>query len=282
MTSRGVSLMTALAVGLALSTSCGSGHSSEVGGPGPATPDSRYPSSIAAIGHSGLTGYNSDPSRPSTDVTANSWATGTNPAVDSIYQRVLAMNPAVEGHATDVAIDGSTVDSLLGQEAEAAKVRPAPDLVLVQSIDNDVKCDGTDPQNYGPYREKLTAVLDAVDRDLSGAQIFFVSQWASVKEYDRVVMTIDPDHIAGTGPCDPVDPRTGRVDPKHERYLQSLVDHYWTIISEVCAKYSRCRTDGGVMQTMRLGKGDLAGDLDHLSMTGQHKMAAMIWSALNR
>jgi lysophospholipase L1-like esterase len=273
--------MAALAVGLALCTSCGSGNGSEAGST-PLKSSSAYPSSIAAIGHSGLTGYNSDPSQPSTDVLANSWATGTNPAVNSIYRRVLAKNPAVEGHATNVAIDGSTVDSLLSQEAEVAKVTPAPDLVLVQSIDNDIKCDGTDPQNYGPYRAKLTAVLDAIHRDLPGAQVFFVSQWASVKEYDHVVMAVDPDHITGTGPCDSIDLQTRKLDPKHEKYLQSLVDHYWKIISEVCAKYPKCRTDGGVMQTMRLAKGDLAGDLDHLSPEGQHKMAEMIWSALNR
>jgi lysophospholipase L1-like esterase len=272
--------MTALAVGLAVCTSCGSGSSSDAGSP--STSDSPYPSSIAAIGHSGLTGYDSDPSRPSTDVLANSWATGTNPAVDSIYQRALAKNPAVEGHATNIAVDGSTVDSLLGQEAEAAKVTPAPDLVLVQSIDNDIKCDGTDPQNFGPYRQKLTAVLDAIHRDLPGAQVFFVSQWASVKEYDRVVMSIDPDHITGAGPCDPIDLTTRKLNRKHEKYLQSLVDHYWKIVGEVCAKYSKCRTDGGVMQTMRLDKADLGVDLDHLSVAGHHKMAAMIWTALNR
>jgi hypothetical protein len=39
--------------------------------------DSTYPSSIVAIGHSGLTGYDSDPDRPGLDVGENSWATGT-------------------------------------------------------------------------------------------------------------------------------------------------------------------------------------------------------------
>ena len=52
---------------------------------------------IAVIGHSGATGYNS----PGTggDERANSWATGTNPKVASIYQRLLATHPALEIHA---------------------------------------------------------------------------------------------------------------------------------------------------------------------------------------
>jgi hypothetical protein len=61
-----------------------------------------YPDSIVALGHSGVTGYDSDPSRPEADATANSWITGTNPAVDSLYQRILARNPRINGHNTNL------------------------------------------------------------------------------------------------------------------------------------------------------------------------------------
>jgi glycerophosphoryl diester phosphodiesterase len=82
------------------------------------------------MGHSGLTGYDSDQDAPGTDVLANSWATGTNPDVDSVYQRVLAENPAVQGHVQNFAIDGSTVDSLVDQEVQAAAVTPAVSAIL--------------------------------------------------------------------------------------------------------------------------------------------------------
>src|SRR5262249_43350116 len=52
-----------------------------------------YPGSLAAIGDS-WTG-------PS--VAADSWATGTNKAVESQYLRILAHNPAVRGHAYNLA-----------------------------------------------------------------------------------------------------------------------------------------------------------------------------------
>jgi len=263
---------------LALCASCSSGSGSSEAAQSPS--DSPYPSSIVAIGHSGLTGYDSDPQKPETDVPANSWATGTNPEVDSVYQRILALNPAAKDHVANFAIDGSGVDSLVDQEKQAAAVTPAPDLVIIQSIDNDIQCDGSDPQNYGPYRQKLTGVMDSLTQDLPNADIFFVSQWADVKEYDRVARSIDPEHITGTGPCDPIDLQTRRLDPKHEAYLQHLVDHYWGIVTAVCAQYANCRTDKGVMQTMRLDKRDLAGDLNHLSPAGHHKMAALAWQAL--
>ncbi|HEX3930116.1 MAG TPA: SGNH/GDSL hydrolase family protein [Nocardioides sp.] len=232
-----------------------------------------------ALGHSGLTGYDSDPQQPQSDVLDNSWATGTNPKVDSIYQRIVALNPEAKGHVANFAVDGSGVDSLPYQETEAAAVTPTPQLVIIQSIDNDIKCDGTDPQNYGPYRRKLTAVMNSITQDLPGAKIFFVSQWASVKDYDRTVKRIDPDHITGTGLCDPIDLQTRKPEPQHEAYLQSLVDHYFGIITAVCAKYPTCRTDHGAMQEMKLQKGDLAAGLDHLSVTGHRKMAALAWRA---
>jgi hypothetical protein len=268
---------TLIAAALALCTACSSGStSSEAAAPA----DSTYPSSIVAIGHSGLTGYDSDPDQPATDVRDNSWATGANPDVDSIYQRIVALNPAAKDHASNFAIDGSGVDSLVDQEKQAAAVTPIPELVIIQSIDNDIQCDGSDPQNYGPYRRKLTGVMDSLTQDLPNADVFFVSQWADVKEYDRVARSIDPSHITGTGPCDPIDLETRKLDPKHEAYLQHLVDHYWAIVTAVCAQYPNCRTDKGVMQTMRLDKADLAEDMNHLSVAGHHKMAALAWKAL--
>ena len=52
-----------------------------------------YPDSVVVIGHSGATGYNADPTRRDEDATENAWATGTNPDVDSVCQRILAANP---------------------------------------------------------------------------------------------------------------------------------------------------------------------------------------------
>ncbi len=264
-----------VAVAVCMSCSSGSGSSGAL-----PTADSSYPSSIVAIGHSGLTGYDSDPDVPETDVPANSWATGANPEVDSVYQRIVALNPAAKDHVSNFAIDGSGVDSLVDQEKQAAAVTPTPELVIIQSIDNDIQCDGSDPQNYGPYRRKLTGVMDTLAQDLPNADVFFVSQWADVKEYDRTVRSIDPSHITGTGPCDPINLETRKLDPKHEAYLQHLVDHYWAIVTAVCAQYPNCRTDKGVMQTMKLDKADLAEDLNHLSVAGHHKMAALAWQAL--
>src|SRR5262249_49391404 len=58
---------------------------------------------IIALGHFGLTGENSDPQSLGVPAPQNSWATGTNSAVDSIYQRLAAVDPAFRGHAVNAA-----------------------------------------------------------------------------------------------------------------------------------------------------------------------------------
>jgi len=109
------------------------------------------PVGVAVIGHSGATGYDSDPTQPGQDVGANSWATGTNPEVESIFLRLLADDPGLDGHATNLAIGGSNVVSLAQQATQLVRRTPLPRVVLVQSIDNDMRCDGTDAANYEPY-----------------------------------------------------------------------------------------------------------------------------------
>ena len=252
------------------------GQSPGAGSPSPAA----WPSSIVVIGHSGATGYDSDPAAPGTDIEANSWATGTNQNVQSVYLRVLAHNPAVAGNVHNLAIDGSGVLSLIEQAKQAIAVTPAPDLVLVQSIDNDIRCDSTDDANQEPYRTHLTEVLDILTGGLPDAQVFFVSQWADVATYDRVAVPIRPQQFAGGGPCDVVDPATMQVDPAKEAHLQGLVDDYFGIITDVCAKYPNCRTDGGANQHMELAAEDLSGDMNHLSVPGHAKMAAIEFDAL--
>jgi hypothetical protein len=171
-----------LAVALAFAAGC----SPAARTPSTAAPASPAPAtgkSIVVLGHSGATGYNSDPNDVSRDARENSWATGTNPAVESVYLRLLDKAPEYKGHNDNFAKDGATVDDLMDQAAKVETVTPAPDVILVQIVDNDIKCDGTDPQNYAPFAEKLTAALQAVTKAVPSAHIYLVSVWGSVQSY---------------------------------------------------------------------------------------------------
>jgi len=233
--------------------------------------------SIVAIGHSGLTGYASDDSY--TDVGENSWATGTNPEVDSIYSRMLESTPGLTAY--NFAIDGSDVDSLLDTQIdEALAVDEPPALIIVQSIDNDIRCDGSDEENLGPYGEKFTEVLSRLTAGAPDAHILVVSQWADVATYADVMAAIAPSAIAGYGPCDLVDPTTSQVLPDRVASLQALVDDYQAVVADACATFDACVWDDGAAQRLQLEATDLGPDYNHLSVAGHRKLAELEWAVI--
>jgi hypothetical protein len=245
---------------------------------GTATPEL---DSIVVLGHSGTTGYNSDPSQPGVDIRENSWATGTNPEVDSIYQRLLVTHPALEGHATSLGVDGSTVDDLAAQLDAMMALDPLPDVVIIQTIDNDIRCDGTDAANEKAFGNTLDGVLTTIEEKDAGAQVFLVSQWASVQTYVAAVKDL-PSALTGArgnGLCDTFT-FAGKVRPAGIASLQRLVDAYFRTVQGVCDGHPRCWTDRGAMQGMPLRRGYLTDDLSHLSVRGHAVMAHYAWAAL--
>lgn len=138
----------AVAAVLTLATSS---CSSPDGGHAPAAKQSRrttlnppHPVGIIAIGHSGLTGENTDPNLPGQPALESSWATGTSSEVDSVYLRLVAARPETEGHVANAAMGGAPVTSLAEQAQTALTSVPAPALIIIQTIDSDIQCDGTD------------------------------------------------------------------------------------------------------------------------------------------
>ena len=227
--------------------------------------------SIVAIGHSGLTGYGSDPDHPGASALDNSWATGTNPEVDSVYRRMRESNPGLS--AFNFAVNGSDVDSLVSTQApQAVDVEPAPTptLIIVQSIANDVRCDGSDSENYEAFRAKLAQVMEILTTGATDAEILFVSQWASVQKYVDVLRDLEPGALLGFGWC-------GAMDPAE---LQRIVDDYELMVAEVCTEYENCVWDGGAQHELDLEAADLASDHVHLSVAGLHKVAEIAWSTL--
>lgn len=239
--------------------------------------------SVAVIGHSGATGTFSDPAVPGRDATENSWATGDNPDVRSIYLRLLATHPALEGHSYNEAVNGSGVGDLSAQVdrlAEMAEV--VPDLVLIQSIDNDMQCDGTDATNYRPFGRTLEQTLSQIDRTMAGARVFFVSQWADVQAWTEWAQGVNVHVVnnSGTGPCDVFDAK-GRPRPVGIASMQRIIDSYWAQVERMCARHRGCATDGLALHREFVPTdADLSPDMNHLSIRGHAKFAAIAWRAL--
>lgn len=256
---------------------------SSVGSVAPSAPlSTTYPNSIAVLGHSGTTGANSDPADQGGDARQNSWATGDNPEVDSIYTRLLALNPAIKGHVWNFGVDGTSVDQLADQVAQAVAVTPIPDLFLIQEVDNDMRCDGTDPQNYAPFAQTLADNLRQLVAAAPKATILLVSSPpGTVTNYGAVVRQTPHGVQAntGTGPCDLFD-LDGRAVPAHWRYQEQVIRGYQARLAAVCRTFSQCRYDDGALYRMPITADDLAPDALHLSVSGHRKQAALEWAVL--
>jgi len=248
----------------------------------PAPSATRRLDSIAVLGHSGATGTLSDPGNPSRDAHENSWATGENPKVQSIYWRLLADHPAMEGHNYNEAVNGTAVDDLVSQfESLMEHAEVLPDVIVIQTIDNDIRCDGTDAQNVKPFTVALDRALTRMQRAIPGVTFFLTSQWATVEAWTAWAVHLEAQVSAnsGTGPCDVFDAK-GRPRQAGMRSLQRISDAYWRGLEAVCARHPRCFTDGGAetrefVPTER----DLAFDNNHLSVAGHRKYAAIAWRA---
>jgi len=240
------------------------------------------PSSIVVLGHSGATGWNSDPAHPRLDAPKNSWATGTNPKVNSLYLRILARNPKIKGHNVNLAVSGSTVDDLVLQAQDAVQLSPLPDLIVIQTLDNDIRCDGTDASNYGPFGRTLVRALATLAKGAPAARIFLVSSpVATNREFATTLAKIPgaPASFSGAGPCDLFD-FSGKPTPARWSSSQKMFDRYYAVLAASCARFPSCRYDRGALSHMPLEPTDLAPDYNHLSVAGLRKVAALEWKAL--
>jgi len=242
----------------------------------------KYPNAVVVLGHSGTTGYNSDPAAPGKDAKQNSWATGDNPAVQSIYDRLLALNPAVAGHKTNLGVDGSSVNALGDQVDQALHLDPVPDLFMIQVVDADLQCDGTDKDNYGRFAKTLGAQLTRITKAAPNAKILLVSSPpGTVQNYGEVVanLPVAKAKNTGTGPCDLFSP-SGKAVPAHWQYQETVISAYQAKLREVCRRFPTCVYDGGALYAMKITADDLAPDGEHLSVAGLTRQAALEWKIL--
>src|SRR5262245_17620369 len=113
------------------------------------------PVGLIALGHSGLTAENSDPAKPGQSAFENSWATGTADRLASIYQRMVELRPETEGHVANLAQGGAPAASLQRQAMRALEDVPTPELAIIQTIDGDIRCDGSDAAHVAEFGAAL-------------------------------------------------------------------------------------------------------------------------------
>jgi lysophospholipase L1-like esterase len=220
------------------------------------------PSSIAALGASTDTGF---ATAGTFDVApANSWVTGTNPAVRSIYLRLRELNPAIAGHAYNYAEPGSGIISL---PAQAAHMPRGTGLVTIDVGVNDACESRSTP---AVFRAQFERTLRVVEARAPRARIVVVSiynvlaMWDAVKTLPAARFARDLCVSATDG---------GR------RELARTIRNLNGQLAFVCAHHPNCRYDGGTVYRLSWRGRDISTvDYFHPSLSGQRKIAAALWA----
>lgn len=131
--------------------------SGEAPTPSPAAERRGLPNAIAVLGDSISAGTGTS-GLPSSEVPANSWATGTNASVNSLYLRLLAINPAIEGKNYNIATNGADMTDAPGQ---ASRVPTDTGYVVIEMGGNDL-CKSNVSQMATPeaYRNNFRSTLN--------------------------------------------------------------------------------------------------------------------------
>jgi lysophospholipase L1-like esterase len=198
---------------------------------------------MAALGDSITKAYNA--CGKFEDCPERSWSTGTD--VDSQYQRLLKISPAISGRASNFAKSGVKVDDLARQATEAVAV--APDYVTILIGANDACTSSEDSMtSVGDFRANLDAGLAVLATNLHRTRVFIASipdllrLW-EVEHRDRVAQLVW--YFAGI--CQSMLGDARSVDDgsmaRRARVRQRVVD-YNEQLRAACAAYGpRCRFD---------------------------------------
>ena len=246
------------------------------------------------------------------DNPSNSWSTGTNPAVNSQFLRIQAIDPGRNPVAFNDAVSGAKMTGIQAQAANA--VRQGAEYVTIEMGGNDA-CTPTIAQQTptATYRAAFQAALNTITAGLPKAYIFV----ASVPNINNLytIFTSPPDpnallrwsvfNVCQALLANPLS--SAAADVQRRADFQAQVQAYNQQLAEVCGAYMRCLYDGGAAYNLSFTTSDVANvtntnglnvfpfnripvfgpgaianstaDYFHPSLVGQAKIAATTWAS---
>lgn len=239
-----------------------------------------YPSSVAVLGDSISVGYDADGTGPQAEP-QYSWATGTSSQVDSVYARILAVNPAVSGNGFNEAVKGAKMADLQGQAATAVGQGAQEVLILMGANDVCTSSEST-MTPVATFRSDLKASLKTISRGLPDARI----QVLSIPDVYRLWEVLHTNAtarfvwtLAGICPSMLANPNsTAPADTARRAAVLKRETQFNRVLGAVCATYVHCRFDGVAVFDYPFAATD-ADTLDyfHPSIVGQSILAQTVW-----
>lgn len=237
-----------------------------------ATPTSEpLPTEMAALGDSITKAFDACPQFG--ECPAASWATGTDPLVDSQYSRILAANPAILGHAHNDAVSGSVMANLAGQASTA--VGQNVDYVTIEMGGNDA-CKPSEAQMtpVSTYQSQFQTAMTTLENGLPNVRVFVASVpdikrlWYVAKDNATARYIWANYGICQSMTANPLSTDQADID-RRDRVRQRVID-YNTALATVCAQYANCRFDGNIIFDTQFELSDVSStDYFHPSFTGQ-------------
>lgn len=242
-----------------------------VAGAQPATSNGGPPTSIAALGDSITTAACADGTDCS-DALNDSWATGTNPAVDSHLRRLRAIWKNRPVRASNFAADTYITMADLAAQAHQARHEGAA-YVTIEIGENDL-C-GKTP--IATFRSELRRGLDVLSAGTPTPKILLLSI-ENIAAHWRVLHS------------DPAGRNAFASGYTLDCVLGAKVSHTWltqieartralnAVEAEVCSTVPYCLYDGGTYFRLPLRARYFSpADYQHLSLAGQRALAAAEW-----
>ena len=267
-----------LPAGVTIGRNVGNGVIVDDDGPVPSVPP---PSSMAALGDSISRAYNACPSFG--ECLTSVWSTGSDTGVDSHFTRILAVNPAIAGHAFNDAVSGATMSNLNGQASAA--VGQHVEYVTVEMGGNDV-CKSSEAQmtSAATYQSQFQQAMTTLTTGLPNAHILVASVpdvlrlWEVGKDSAAARSTWANFGICQTITANPLSTAQADVD-RRQRVHQRVID-YNTALATVCAQYANCRFDGNAVFNSHFALSDVSTvDYFHPSYAGQTGLAILSYAA---
>jgi lysophospholipase L1-like esterase len=214
-----------------------------------------------------------------------SWAVGSDPAVDSLAERI----GSVTGRAprtVDAAAEGARVSTLLG--AADRIIAEKPQLVAIFVGANDACAPSVDQMtSTADFTTQIGQLVTQLSQGLPDSHLLMLSVPDLNRLWELGHTNAQVAKLWQSSPsCRSLLWNAGSTDPAdadRRAMVQTRVEQFNQAIATACAAASNCVSDGGAMYDHSFSASEVSTiDAFHPSVQGQHAIADIAWTALEK
>jgi hypothetical protein len=260
------------------------------------------PTNVGSLGDSGSVAYNAIDNGDTARNRAYSWTTGTESAVNSIFNRIKTTRGGSPEYTITVkAVPGQGSNQLVNQANQLVErdeaiegAKPVEFTTLFIGA-NDV-CRPTVASMTSPevFEKNISDALEILDGGNSDGQVVKVMV-ASIMDIEQLFElgttspTTTPEQksamrakwVAGSAPSCPTmlaNPTNPAANADNRAIVNERINQFNAALQRQCAAHSNCAYDNGAVYSMQFTIDDLASrDYFHPGVNGQAKLASVTW-----